>query len=275
VLQVLLPQCVGVGHENSNLAGCALVGPAAQLVFAARVPVRLTGHQLTIVALKHEMRAGLPSCWSPVSQLIYGTMMLTGQVLRKNYSHEADMWSLGVILYILLSGLPPFWGDTEDQIFRMVSTVGRQVATTGQQESQHRPTQHDWSMPLRMYCPARTSRLLDVYMYKMVAGLCLRQARHQPCRCHVKPHACVGQQPVPQSIKLRVCLQVLKGQLDFKSEPWPKISDAAKDCVKHLLEMDASKRATSEQVSVTGACIIRRRCLVACAGSTGVTDCRT
>jgi serine/threonine protein kinase len=46
------------------------------------------------------------------------------EVLSKNYSHEADMWSLGVILYILLSGLPPFWGDTEEQIFKMVKKVG-------------------------------------------------------------------------------------------------------------------------------------------------------
>jgi calcium-dependent protein kinase len=43
-------------------------------------------------------------------------------------------------------------------------------------------------------------------------------------------------------------LQVLKGQIDFKSEPWPKISEAAKDCVRKLLEMDPSKRASSEQV---------------------------
>jgi calcium-dependent protein kinase len=41
---------------------------------------------------------------------------------------------------------------------------------------------------------------------------------------------------------------VLKGVIDFKSEPWPHISDAAKDCVRRLLEMDASKRATAEEV---------------------------
>jgi hypothetical protein len=45
------------------------------------------------------------------------------QVLRRNYSMEADIWSLGVMLYILLSGLPPFWGDTEEDIFRMVLKV--------------------------------------------------------------------------------------------------------------------------------------------------------
>lgn len=39
------------------------------------------------------------------------------QVLKRRYGPEADLWSCGVILYILLSGVPPFWGDTEQQIF--------------------------------------------------------------------------------------------------------------------------------------------------------------
>eukprot|EP01095_Lingulamoeba_sp_RSL-Kostka_P008127 TRINITY_DN266_c0_g1_i2.p1 TRINITY_DN266_c0_g1~~TRINITY_DN266_c0_g1_i2.p1 ORF type:complete len:206 (-),score=96.01 TRINITY_DN266_c0_g1_i2:64-681(-) len=33
------------------------------------------------------------------------------------YSYEVDMWAVGVILYILLCGFPPFFGDCDDDIY--------------------------------------------------------------------------------------------------------------------------------------------------------------
>ncbi|KAM0909611.1 hypothetical protein ACQ4PT_014680 [Festuca glaucescens] len=82
------------------------------------------------------------------------------EVLTRSYGPEADIWSVGVILYILLCGVPPFWAESEHGIFN----------------------------------------------------------------------------------------SILRGQVDFTSDPWPRISSGAKDLVRKMLNSDPKKRISAYDV---------------------------
>ncbi|KAL2316882.1 hypothetical protein Fmac_030758 [Flemingia macrophylla] len=82
------------------------------------------------------------------------------EVLKRKYGPEVDIWSIGVMLYILLCGVPPFWAESENGIFNAI----------------------------------------------------------------------------------------LRGHIDFTSDPWPSISPQAKDLVRKMLNSDPRQRLTAYEV---------------------------
>lgn len=109
-------------------------------------------------ALRHCLL--LPQDGETLTEIVGSPFYVAPEVLKRSYNKAADIWSCGIILYILLSGYPPFTGDSTQAIFRAILTT----------------------------------------------------------------------------------------DIDFASDPWPKISPEAIDCVKRMLVKDWRKRATAEEM---------------------------
>jgi calcium-dependent protein kinase len=57
-----------------------------------------------------------------LTNMVGSSYYMAPEVLRRSYGHECDMWSTGVVAYMLMCGHPPFEGEDANKIFENVLT---------------------------------------------------------------------------------------------------------------------------------------------------------
>ena len=53
--------------------------------------------------------------------IVGSPMYIAPEVLQQNYNHTCDSWSLGVTMYLLITGELPFTGHSNIDIFNQIS----------------------------------------------------------------------------------------------------------------------------------------------------------
>lgn len=56
----------------------------------------------------------------PLSNMVGTSYYMAPELLEGSYDRSCDLWSVGVIAYVLLSGRPPFNGNNDDVVFKKI-----------------------------------------------------------------------------------------------------------------------------------------------------------
>ncbi|OHT12822.1 hypothetical protein TRFO_17174 [Tritrichomonas foetus] len=112
--------------------------------------LRLTDFGLSLCGLNGKQQAsrvGTPDYMAPEI------------VLNEDNSYSCDYWSLGVITYEMLWGVPPFHGSTEDDTFKNILTMNINSSFLDAQDTQNNQEDNDFG-PVSNQCKDFISKLL-------------------------------------------------------------------------------------------------------------------
>ena len=68
----------------------------------------------------HDAMLGCASMEDKMHTIVGTPYYVAPEVLQGSYDFSCDVWSLGIILFIILCGYPPFEGDNNKEIFKRV-----------------------------------------------------------------------------------------------------------------------------------------------------------
>ena len=91
-------------------------------------------------------------------------------MLCGTYSLPCDMWSIGVICYVLLCGYPPFYGDDDKDIFRRIK-IGRFDFPAEQWGSISRLAK-DFVTQLLQYDPSKRPTATEALKHSWICRAC-------------------------------------------------------------------------------------------------------
>lgn len=178
-------------------------------------------------------------CGSP--QYVAPEVLGVGDGL-KEYSPAVDMWSVGVILFILLSGYSPFGGWTWKRALGHAAH-GHAAQCGGRLHSRHCHT-------IVLKC----GTLLSVRGVKHSARssgwdgwMCASMPRVLPRSLLLSSHAPLLLRSADDDNDAVLFEKIKKGNYDADDPIWENISPEAKDIVAKLLTVDSAKRLTAEQ----------------------------